>query len=73
VLRELAAAKNLAFRQSMAGETLSAVTLHEPGTALTGNYLKVTLAAPRTANEIVNLVIGGITEDGLAEAGPACT
>jgi len=73
VLRELAAAKNLAFRQSMVGETLSAVTLHEPGTALTGNYLKVALAAPRTANEIVNLVIGGITEDGLAEAGPATT
>jgi len=41
VLRDLAAAKNLAFRESMAGRTLSAVTLHETGTALSGNYLKV--------------------------------
>jgi threonylcarbamoyladenosine tRNA methylthiotransferase MtaB len=44
VLRELAAAKNLAFRESMVGRTLSAVTLHETGTALSGNYLKIELA-----------------------------
>ena len=31
VLRELAAAKNLAFRERMVGRTLSAVTLHETG------------------------------------------
>jgi len=68
VLRDLAAAKNLAFRESMAGRTLSAVTLHETGTALSGNYLKVELAAPREANLLVDLRIGGVTAGGLREA-----
>lgn len=70
VLRELAAAKNLAFRERMVGRTLSAVTLHEPGTALTGNYLKVALVKSRKPNEIVCLRIGGLTGAGLLEAGP---
>jgi threonylcarbamoyladenosine tRNA methylthiotransferase MtaB len=66
-LRELAAAKNLAFRQSMAGRSLSAVTLEEERAALSGNYLKVELAGPRQPNRIVDLSIGGITETGLRE------
>jgi threonylcarbamoyladenosine tRNA methylthiotransferase MtaB len=69
VLRELAAAKNRAFRESMVGRTLSAVTLHECGRALTDNYLKVQLAAAREPNRIVDLRIGGTTVDGLSEAG----
>jgi threonylcarbamoyladenosine tRNA methylthiotransferase MtaB len=69
VLRELGERKNLEFRQRMVGRTLSAVTLHEPGTALTGNYLKVQLAVLRDANLIVELQIGGLTRDGLREAG----
>jgi len=67
VLRELAAAKNLAFRESMVGRTLSAVTLHETGTALTGNYLKVGLARERKPNILVELRIGGVTNGGLRE------
>jgi threonylcarbamoyladenosine tRNA methylthiotransferase MtaB len=67
VLRELAAAKNRAFRESMVGRTLSVVTLHECGRALTDNYLKVQLAAAREANQIVDLRIGGTTADGLIE------
>ena len=70
VLRELAAAKNLAFRQSMVGKTLSAVTLHEPGAALTENYLKVELAQPRPGNRLVDLRIGGVVGGGLREAAP---
>ena len=68
VLRELAAAKNLAFRESMVGRTLSAVTLHETGTALSANFLKIELAAPRDANQMVDLRIAGVTSTGLAEA-----
>jgi threonylcarbamoyladenosine tRNA methylthiotransferase MtaB len=68
ILRELAAAKNLAFRQSMVGRTLSAVTLHDEGVALTGNYLKVETASPREANRIIDLRIGGVTSGGLREA-----
>ncbi len=68
VLRELAARKNLAFRESMVGKRLPAVTLHEPGMALTGNYLKVELAAPREPNRLVEIEIGGVREGGLREA-----
>jgi threonylcarbamoyladenosine tRNA methylthiotransferase MtaB len=65
-LRELAARKNLEFRQRMVGRTLSAVTL-DNGTALTENYLSVELASPRPANRIVDLAIGGLTAKGLRE------
>jgi threonylcarbamoyladenosine tRNA methylthiotransferase MtaB len=67
VLRELAAGKNRAFRESMVGKTVSAVTLHEAGAALTENYLKVELASPREPNLLVDLRIGGVTESGLRE------
>jgi threonylcarbamoyladenosine tRNA methylthiotransferase MtaB len=67
VLRELAAAKNLAFRKSMVGRTLSAVTLAETGIALTENYLKVELASPREPGALVDLHIGGVTAAGLRE------
>lgn len=67
VLRELAAAKNLAFRSRMAGRTLSAVTLHNCE-ALTSNYLKVEMSRPRPANDIVDLPIGEVTSAGLRES-----
>jgi threonylcarbamoyladenosine tRNA methylthiotransferase MtaB len=67
-LRELAARKNLEFRRAHCGLTLSAVTL-DNGKALTSNYLNVTLASPREANRLVDLRIGGVSPDGLLEAG----
>jgi threonylcarbamoyladenosine tRNA methylthiotransferase MtaB len=66
-LRDLAAAKNRAFREDMLGRTLSAVTLHEPGAALTDNYLKVELTRPREANLLLDLRIGALTGTGLRE------
>ncbi|HZT30712.1 MAG TPA: tRNA (N(6)-L-threonylcarbamoyladenosine(37)-C(2))-methylthiotransferase MtaB [Bryobacteraceae bacterium] len=68
ILRELAAAKNLTFRRSIVGRKLSVVTLHEPGTALSGNYLKVELTRPYSANRIVEVEIAAVTDDGLREA-----
>jgi threonylcarbamoyladenosine tRNA methylthiotransferase MtaB len=67
VLRDLAAVKNLEFRRRMIGQTLSAVTLHEPRVALTGNYLKIEMAACRDPNSIVDLKVGGLTSMGLLE------
>lgn len=67
-LRDLAASKNLAFRQAQIGRTLSAVTL-DHGRALTENYLTVELAGSRPANQLVCLPIGILTQHGLAEAG----
>jgi threonylcarbamoyladenosine tRNA methylthiotransferase MtaB len=67
VLRELAAAKNLEFRKRMIGRTLSVVTLSE--SALSDNFLKVSLAAPRQANQLIDVKMGDVSADGLVEAG----
>lgn len=68
ILRELAAKKNLEFRRAMIGRTLSAITLEQPGIALTSNYLKVELAAARPANELIDVTIGAVTSAGLKES-----
>jgi threonylcarbamoyladenosine tRNA methylthiotransferase MtaB len=68
VLRELAAAKNLDFRRRMLGRTLSVVTLTEG--ALSNNFLKVDLAAPRPANQLIDVKIGAVTATGLREHNP---
>lgn len=68
-LRDLAARKNRDFRAGMVGKTLSAVTIDDGLTALSGNYLKIELASKREANRIVDVCIGGLTADGLSEAG----
>ncbi len=70
LLREIAARKNLEFRRRMVGRTLSSVTLTEPRIALSGNYLRIEMAVAREPNCLVNLRIGGVSEDGLAEAVP---
>jgi threonylcarbamoyladenosine tRNA methylthiotransferase MtaB len=69
VLRDLAQRKNFLYRRSMVGRTLSAVTIEDGRTGLTGNYLKVALAQPREANRLVDVVIGGLTSDGVHEVG----
>jgi hypothetical protein len=43
------------------------VTLHETGTALSGNYLKVELSIPREANLLVDLKIGSLISGALRE------
>jgi threonylcarbamoyladenosine tRNA methylthiotransferase MtaB len=55
VLRDLAAEKNAAFRQSLLGREFTAVTLDPPGLALTDNYIKATLDLPYTPNRLVRL------------------
>jgi threonylcarbamoyladenosine tRNA methylthiotransferase MtaB len=65
VLREIAAAKNLEFRRSLAGKRLSAVTIEDGATALTTNYLKVRLIPPREPNQIIDVELN----EGLVEVG----
>ena len=67
VLRELADAKNREFRGRMVGRTLSAVTLHEGGGALSENYLRIELTRSHHVNDIVDLQIGSLTGAGLRE------
>jgi threonylcarbamoyladenosine tRNA methylthiotransferase MtaB len=69
ILRELSRRKNLEFRQRMLGRTLSVVTIEDGRVALSGNYLKVSLARTREPNRIENAAIGGLTSDGLSEIG----
>ena len=64
-LRELAAAKNLDFRRSMAGLRLSAVTLDGGTRALSSNYLQVELPGAVAARRVVETRITGLTATGL--------
>jgi threonylcarbamoyladenosine tRNA methylthiotransferase MtaB len=65
MLRELAAQKNIEFRQRMVGRTLSVVTLSDG--ALTDNFLKVELATRRERNQLVDVKIGSLSATGLRE------
>ncbi len=65
VLRQLADAKNLQFRQSMLGKKLRVVTLDPPGSALSDNYLAVHLARPEPPNRLIEVEIESLTPTGL--------
>jgi threonylcarbamoyladenosine tRNA methylthiotransferase MtaB len=65
VLRELAARKNTAFRESLVGRDFTAVTLDPPGRALTDNYVQVSLDMPYAPNRLVRLRPRSLTEHGL--------
>jgi threonylcarbamoyladenosine tRNA methylthiotransferase MtaB len=69
VLRELAARKNLAFRQSFVGKTLEVITLQdcEAGftEALSDNYLKTQVHGTHPANDVIAAQITGVRHDGL--------
>jgi len=67
VLRELAAAKNLAFRRALVGKRLSVVTL-EGDKGLSSNYVAVNLGQARPANQLIDVRIDGLTDQGLREA-----
>jgi threonylcarbamoyladenosine tRNA methylthiotransferase MtaB len=67
VLRGLGARKNLEFRGSQRGRTLSAVTL-DNGTALTTNYVNVELGAPQLPGRLITVTLGETTSRGVAEA-----
>ncbi|HET8887392.1 MAG TPA: tRNA (N(6)-L-threonylcarbamoyladenosine(37)-C(2))-methylthiotransferase MtaB [Candidatus Angelobacter sp.] len=69
ILRELAAEKNRAFRQSFVGKTLEVITLqasNEQWTeALSDNFLKVRLAGRHEANEWTKAEIEGVGDENL--------
>jgi threonylcarbamoyladenosine tRNA methylthiotransferase MtaB len=65
VLRDLADAKNAAFRKSLLGREFTAVTLDPPGLALTDNYIKATLDMPYTPNRLVRLRPRGLNDHGV--------
>jgi threonylcarbamoyladenosine tRNA methylthiotransferase MtaB len=69
-LRELADAKNRAFRASFIGSTLSVVTLGSGPSALSSNFLKVDLIRDAPPNLLRDVRIGSLTPLGLREFDP---
>lgn len=70
ILQEVSARKNLAFRRSQLGRRVLAVTISDLGVALTTNYLRVELAAPTPARQLIEVELGAISSRGLREASP---
>lgn len=72
VLRDLAAAKNLAFRERFLGRTVDAITLQTSDEitteALTDNYLKVRIAGRHEANQWMKVEVTGVGIDDLSAA-----
>jgi threonylcarbamoyladenosine tRNA methylthiotransferase MtaB len=69
ILRELAAEKNLAFRRSFVGKTISAITLHRSDEncteALTDNFLKLHLEGKHEPNRWMRVHVADMTSEGL--------
>jgi threonylcarbamoyladenosine tRNA methylthiotransferase MtaB len=74
MLRELAAEKNLVFRQSFVGRTLEVITLQAGGDgwteALSDNFLKVRLAGRHEANQWMKAYIGKTGDEDLLAMSP---
>jgi threonylcarbamoyladenosine tRNA methylthiotransferase MtaB len=66
ILRDLADAKNKAFREQMLGREVTAVTIEPLGLALTENYIKAQLDLPYEANRLVTLRPKSLTPQGVA-------
>ena len=69
ILRALADAKSREFRATFVGQRVSLVSLESGRVGLSDNYLKVKFARQREANRMEDVLIGGLTADGLFEAG----
>ncbi len=67
ILRDLSEKKNLEFRRRMIGQTVPAVTLEQRGWALSSNFLKVRMTREREPNQMAELEIGRVINDGLQE------
>ena len=65
VLRDLAAAKNAAFRERMLGREVSAVTMEPAGLALTENFVHAQMEMPYTPNRVVRLRPVALTNGGV--------
>ncbi|MDP9171601.1 MAG: tRNA (N(6)-L-threonylcarbamoyladenosine(37)-C(2))-methylthiotransferase MtaB [Acidobacteriota bacterium] len=65
ILRELAAAKNVAFRERLLGREFTAVTIEPLGLALTDNYIKAQLDLPWPANRLVRVRARTLNEHGV--------
>jgi threonylcarbamoyladenosine tRNA methylthiotransferase MtaB len=63
-LRILIAEKNAAFRRSMIGQEVEVLTLDD-GSALSSNFVRVTLPAGFPVNSWIRVVVAALDEDGI--------
>ncbi len=63
-LRQLVSAKNESFRRALIGSDLEALVL-ENGTAISSNFLKVSIPPAYPENEWIQVRVTGVTPDGL--------
>jgi len=68
-LRNLIARKNEAFRQSMVGREIQVLTLDD-GSAISSNFVRVTLPAGVPQNEWMKVLVTGLDEDGIQASTP---
>ena len=72
VLRELAAEKNLAFRNRFIGRCLDVITLQTGGEgwteSLSDNYLQVNVAGQHSSNQVLSVAVTSCGEDNLVAA-----
>jgi threonylcarbamoyladenosine tRNA methylthiotransferase MtaB len=66
ILRDLATAKNLTFRENMLGREVTAVTIEPLGLALTDNFIKAQMDLPYTPNRLVRLRPRAVTAQGVS-------
>src|SRR6476660_4994994 len=69
ILRELAAEKNRAFRESFVGQSLDVITLQAGGDdwteALSDNFLKIKISGRHEANQCIKVEIGEVGDENL--------
>lgn len=70
ILQEVSSRKNHLFRQSQIGKRLPAVTISDLGVALTTNYIRVELAQPTPARQLIEVELGPLSSRGMREASP---
>jgi threonylcarbamoyladenosine tRNA methylthiotransferase MtaB len=68
-LRTLIAGKNETFRRSMIGREIDVLTL-EDGSAISSNFVRVTLPAGVAVNQWMRVLVTGITQDGVSASTP---
>jgi threonylcarbamoyladenosine tRNA methylthiotransferase MtaB len=63
-LRNLIASKNEVFRRGMIGEEIEVLTL-DNGSAISGNFIRVSISEECPVNEWIRVVVTGLAEAGL--------
>lgn len=68
ILQQVSERKSREFRMSQRGRRVKAVTIGDEGVALTTNFIRVELAQPKEARQVVEVELGNLTGRGMKES-----